>query len=109
MRTVRTLENPLENLRYGRLESLRYDQAKTELDAALLESPGCRLRFDFSTCKLLDLVADEAALKASREPAAIVVLANWAVQQAGKDNRRKFALKWDLTRRLYEIGLAKTD
>jgi hypothetical protein len=38
-----------------------------------------------------------------------VVLANWAVQQAGKDAERRLALKWDLMRRLYEIGLQKAD
>src|SRR5438552_4609019 len=49
------------------------------------------------------------ALKGSREPAAIVVLANWAVQQAARDDERRFELKWDLTRRLFEIGLGKAD
>ena len=72
-------------------------------------APGSRVRFDFSVCKLLDLVADDVRLKASREPSAVIVLANWAVQQAGKDDERRLALKWDLTRRLYEIGLAKAD
>jgi len=38
-----------------------------------------------------------------------MVLANWAVQQAAKDDQRRLALKWNLTRRLYEIGLGKTD
>jgi hypothetical protein len=74
-----------------------------------LASPGTKVRFDFSTCKLLDLVADEARLKASREPAAVVVLANWALQQTGKDAERRLALKWDLTRRLFEIGLHKSE
>ena len=74
-----------------------------------MEAPGCRIRFDFSVCKLLDLVADEARLRASREPSAVVVLANWAVQQAGRDDERRLGLKWDLTRRLFEIGLKKAD
>ena len=52
---------------------------------------------------------DEQQLKASREPSAIVVLANWAVQQAGKDDERRLGLKWDLTRRLFEIELKKAD
>jgi len=72
-------------------------------------APGSRVQFDYSICKLLDLVADEAALRASREPAAAVVLANWAVQQAGRDDDRRLALKWDLTRRLFETGLTKSD
>ncbi|SPE62359.1 conserved hypothetical protein [Verrucomicrobia bacterium] len=71
--------------------------------------PGTRIRFDFSVCKLLDLVANELALRASVEPAATIVLANWVAHQAGKDAERRLALKWDLTRRLYEIGLAKAD
>src|SRR5258708_496052 len=74
-----------------------------------MESPGTRLCFEFSSCKLLDLTADIERLAESREPAAIVVLANSAVQQAGKDDQRRLALKWDLTRRLYELGFAKTE
>jgi len=74
-----------------------------------MEVPGTRVRFDFSVCKLLDLVADEAKLRASREPSAVVVLANWAVQQAGKDDERRLTLKWDLTRRLYGIGFGKAE
>jgi len=60
-------------------------------------------------CKLLDLTGDQEKLKASREPSAVVVLANWAAQQAERDDERRLVLKWDLTRRLYEIGLAKSD
>ncbi len=39
----------------------------------------------------------------------MVVLANWAVQQAGKDDERRLTLKWDLTRRLYGIGFGKAE
>jgi hypothetical protein len=74
-----------------------------------MAGPGSRVRFDFSVCKLLDLVADEPTLRVSREPSAVVVLANWAVQQAGKNDEQRLALKWDLTKRLYEIGLGKAD
>jgi hypothetical protein len=70
---------------------------------------GCRVQFDFLVCKLLDLVADETRLRASCEPSAIVVLANWAVQQSARDDERRLALKWDLTRRLYGMGLEKLD
>ncbi len=73
-----------------------------------MTAPGCRTRFDFSVCKLLDLTAD-IGLRASREPSAVIVLANWAVQQSGKDDERRLTSKWDLTRRLYEFGLAKDD
>ena len=31
------------------------------------------------------------------------------VQQAGRDDDRRLALKWDLTRRLFETGLTKSD
>ncbi len=71
--------------------------------------PGTRVRVDFSVCKLLDLTADEAALRASREPAAVVILANWAAQQTGQDAERRRVLKWELTRRLYDMGLGKAD
>ena len=82
------------------------DWRPTHYEMAL---PGTRVRFDFSVCKLLDLTADEAALRASREPAAIVILANWAAQQTGKDAQRRRVLKWELTRGLYEMGLGKAD
>ena len=71
--------------------------------------PGTRVRFDFSVCKLLDLTADEAALRASREPAAIVIQASLAAQRTGNDAERRRVLKWELTRRLYEMGLGKAD
>src|SRR2546422_8551441 len=51
----------------------------------------------FRSCKLLDLVADER-LMGSREPSAVVVLANWAVQRAGKDEERRLALDRKSTR-----------
>lgn len=52
-------------------------------------------------CKLLDLTAD-IGQQVSREPSARMVMANWAVQQAGKDEEINLALKWDFIRRLDE-------
>jgi hypothetical protein len=72
-----------------------------------LELPGTRVRFDFSVCKLLEF--DEAQLRASREPAAVVVLAHLAAQRAKRDDQGRLAMKWELTRRLYRMGLAKAD
>lgn len=45
------------------------------------ESPGSRVQFDFSVCKLLDLVTDEAGLRANREPGW------WWCWPTGRSNR----------------------
>jgi hypothetical protein len=66
---------------------------------------GCRVRFEFPICKLLDLV--EAAERASHtgQPSAVVILANWATQRTRQDMPERRRWKWDLTRRLYDAGL----
>ncbi|MBN2506338.1 MAG: transposase [Verrucomicrobia bacterium] len=63
---------------------------------------GCRVRFEYPICKLLDFVRDRAALEASDNPAAIVVAAHLAAQATHRDMDQRHRLKWQLTRRLYE-------
>jgi hypothetical protein len=70
---------------------------------------GCRLRFDFSVCKLLDLVSKAESLAEAGKPPAIIVLANWAAQTTVQDMRERLSVKWDLTRRLYDAGLDRQD
>ena len=41
---------------------------------------GCRVVFDFPTCKLLDLLQNQGELERSHSPSAVFVLANWAAQ-----------------------------
>jgi predicted transposase YdaD len=70
---------------------------------------GCRLRFDFPVCKLLDLVERAQAAAASGTPAGLVILANWAAQQTRGDMPERLSLKWTLTRQLYDAGLSRKD
>ena len=69
------------------------------------EQWGCRLRFEYLVCKLLDF--DLAALEASVNPIAMVILAHRAAQTTANAMENRFNIKWRLTRRLYELGYAK--
>jgi hypothetical protein len=70
---------------------------------------GCRVRFEFPICKLLDLV--EAAERASHtgQPSALIILANWATQRTRHDMPERRRWKSDLTRRLYGAGLGRNE
>jgi len=70
---------------------------------------GCRVRFEFPTCKLLDVVASAEAASQAGQPSAVIILANWAAQQTRHDMAERRRWKWDLTRRLYEAGFSRKD
>jgi len=70
---------------------------------------GCRVRFDFPICKLLDLVSAAEAASRTGQPSAVLILANWATQRTRHDMTERRRWKWDLTRRLYEAGLERKD
>lgn len=68
---------------------------------------GCRLRFEFLVCKLLDF--DPAILERSVNPIAMVILAHRAAQTTAGEMANRFIMKWNLTRRLYELGYDKQE
>ena len=70
---------------------------------------GCRLRFDFPVCKLLDLVTAARAEIARGNPSAVVIVANWAAQHTREDGAGRAGAKWELTRQLYEAGFGRRD
>ena len=70
---------------------------------------GCRVRFDFPTCKLLDVVGAAEAGSLAKQPSAIIILANWATQRTRQNMAERLRWKWDLTRRLYEAGFSRQD
>lgn len=70
---------------------------------------GCRVRFDFPVCKLLELVDRAREQVALRRPSAVIVLANWLAQQTRHNARKRLRRKWELTRRLYEAGYQRKD
>lgn len=68
---------------------------------------GCRLRFEYPICKLLDL--DAEMLEQSNNPAAIVISAQLAAQATRGAAVQRKQRKWKLTRRLYERSYSKKD
>lgn len=70
---------------------------------------GCRVIFDFPICKLLDLLASKDDLEKSQNPAAMLVLANWAAQQTGSDAAERYRWKRQLMRSAYEKGFRRED
>jgi hypothetical protein len=69
---------------------------------------GCRLRFEYPVCKLLDL-ARAGELESSRNPAAVVVAAHLAAQATRGNMELRSKFKWQMTRRLYEQGWDRKD
>lgn len=68
---------------------------------------GCRLRFEYPMCKLLDFSAED--LEGENNPIAIVIAAHRAAQSQARDPVERMTVKWRLTRRLYERGYEKRD
>ena len=67
------------------------------------------MRFDFPTCKLLDVLAAAEPASQARQPSAVIILANWAAQRTRRDMPERLRWKWDLTRRLYDAGFSHKD
>ncbi len=71
------------------------------------ETLGCRVRFEYPACKLLDF--PDAQLERENNPVAIVIAAHRAAQSKTRDPVLRKAMKWEITRRLYERGYSKED
>jgi hypothetical protein len=65
---------------------------------------GCRLRFEYPVCKLLDLAGESGPLDKSDNPVAVVIAAHLAAQATAADLVARHEFKWALTRRLHERG-----
>jgi hypothetical protein len=70
---------------------------------------GCTVGFQFPVVKLLDYSAEEAALEASANPFAAVVLAHLKTQQTRQDLETRRAWKLRLVKGLHDRGLASPD
>ncbi|MCU0493476.1 MAG: DUF4351 domain-containing protein [Chloroflexaceae bacterium] len=68
---------------------------------------GCEVYFQFPIAKVLDYVADPAALAANDNPFATIVLVHQAAQATRKDEQARARLKFQLTRRLYERRMSR--
>jgi hypothetical protein len=64
-------------------------------------------RFEYPACKLLDF--PDAQLERENNPVAIVIAAHRAAQSKSRDPVLRKAMKWEITRRLYERGYSKED
>ena len=67
---------------------------------------GCRVQFDFPVCKLLDLVEKQEKLSRDHAAPVLLVLANWASQQTGRDARARFNWKLRLMRQCLDEGFS---
>jgi hypothetical protein len=70
---------------------------------------GNRKLFQFTAVKITLYRGREQELLRSRNPFALLVLAHLRRQEAGKDARKRFSVKQDLTRLLYERGYRRRD
>ena len=59
---------------------------------------GCRLRFEYPTCKLLDLAGEPGSLDKSDNPVAVVIAARLAAQATADDLTARHEFKWALIR-----------
>jgi hypothetical protein len=69
----------------------------------------CEISLTFPVVKLLDYRERIAALEQHRNPFAVVVLAHLHTQATRGKPEERYALKWRLTRMLYERGYTKRD
>jgi predicted transposase YdaD len=99
--------------RYGRrvasLALLADEQKNWKPSSYEEELWGCRVRFDYPVCKLLDFGPEQTILDRSDNPAAILVAAHLATQSTRGDMESRKTSKWQLTRRLYERGYTRND
>ena len=72
-------------------------------------SPGTRLVFEFPTCKLLDLAKDPEKLLATRELAALIILASAAAHQTEGNPAERKRWKWELTTWPYEANFEESE
>ena len=70
---------------------------------------GCKLRFEYLICKLQDYNRTPDELGADLNPMAVVVAAHFAAMATRGDEDKRFNLKWQLTRKLYERGYSKQE
>jgi hypothetical protein len=69
----------------------------------------CRLRFEYPTCKLLDLEPRLEERIRMRDPAAVVVAAHLAACRTRDDTGRRYAARRRLTRGLYDLGYSREE
>ncbi len=115
---------PLRMYRYHHRLVDRYGSAVVSLAILADENPawkpcvhkeellGCRVRFEYPICKLLEL--DDATLQqktggGSPNPGAVVILACLRALRSKRDLTLREQWKWELTRRLYEGGFGKKE
>ena len=68
---------------------------------------GCKLRFEFPTCKLLDFRLRWAELEAHPHPAAIIIMAHLRALESRKDMHQRSTFRRELTKLAYEKGFDK--
>jgi hypothetical protein len=70
---------------------------------------GCSTHFEFPIVKLVDYQADWAALEASRNPFAVVVMAHLKTKETHKQPEERKTWRYHLTTMLYDQGYGEQD
>ena len=73
---------------------------------------GCRVRFEYPVCKLLEMERaslEQSASGGASNPGAVILLACRQKLETGKNLESRRQWKWELTRRLYEGGFGKEE
>ena len=73
------------------------------------EQWGCRVNFDFPVVKVPDFGQQRNELEISRNPFAVILLAQLRANEKKGDNASRFAAKRDLVFRLYDKGFTRAD
>lgn len=81
----------------------------TALGTYQSEQWGCRVKFDFPVINMPEFHNRWAELESSRNPFAVVLMAQLRANEQKSDNATRFAVKRDLVFRLYEKGFTKAD
>ena len=70
---------------------------------------GCKVRFEFPICKLVDFRDRWAELEAHPHPAALIIMAHLRALETRKDMNLRSTLRRELTQLLYERGHGRKD
>lgn len=75
----------------------------------IVQTPGSRHHFEFTSVKLLDYRDRWDSLETSENPFALVVMAHLKTQETRRQSEQRKVWKLNLVRRLYEFGYSRAD
>jgi hypothetical protein len=97
------------NMPVATLVILADRSAQWEPTQFLSEILDCRIQFDFPVCKLIKLKENHELFHDPNNPAAFLILADWAARETAKDPAARFKTRFGLTKKLLGSGLSPED